>query len=436
MQTDKGNTARLPAELDYLVIDHLADDQASLFACSLVCHRWLRAAHSHLFRSVEVASTARDSRFAAFADFLKTSPGVCEHIRDLALSCEPACGVEEKRRPEEVSVLRVREMLTMLPHLERLTMTGVRIRTAPATLDLAMPVVSRPRLRSLRITGCRFHDDCMSPTLQVLNIFAAVDELTYGGFWDIETARPPPIAQPSTTEVRHLHFDMLGARSTKMLSDFLRSSANFRDALESVHLTWFDWTEVQESGRFLADVGPQLKRLELEPIDQFWERSTSDDSQWCSFVLANCTKLESLRLHLNYSYLSYQTDGHKCFFTAVTAYTQILARHPPPRLRNLTLKVPFFLRRGGVDVTHNATLWRSMDAAIASLPSFKSMTLEVCSLSSLPKENEDALTRTFRRVLSQIDARGVLRIVFKGDLVLDEFDYPPDLASLTYPFGA
>lgn len=129
--------------------------------------------------------------------------------------------------------------------------------------------------------------------------------------------------------------------------------------------------------------------------------------------MTRCARLKSLCLHMNYSYLSYQTDGHQCFFAAVGAYTQVLAHYPPPSLRHLTLRIPIYLREGGVDVTRKGTLWCQLDDAIFKMATLETVTLEVRSLKTLERDAEHTLSLGFQRVLARVHGRGILCIRFE-----------------------
>lgn len=271
MRTENHNcAAKLPVELDYLIIDHLADDKTSLKSCSLVCHAWTAVAHSHLFRSVNVHSTASEARFSAFITSLKMYPDIRAHIQDLTLGCDLA-GSFDNKRAEIVNVLTIHSVVSLLPKLRYLTLAGVSLQPQPLNSP-SFSLASLPHLCSLHIKGCHFHDEDMTLALDVVRMFVAVGELSFGGFWSMEHARSSSVTQSSQTAIQHLHYDNLGAGPTKMLFESLQTSRVRGAALESLHLTWSSWTEVHEYQAVMGDATSSLKRLELEPTDQFWER--------------------------------------------------------------------------------------------------------------------------------------------------------------------
>lgn len=106
-------------------------------------------------------------------------------------------------------------------------------------------------------------------------------------------------------------------------------------------------------------------------------------------------------------------DGHKAFSHAVGAYTHVLAHHPPPHLRHLTLRIPIYLRPGCVDVTKRGNLWCQLDDAISRLSTLENVTLEIRSLETLERAEKHTFSVGFQRVLARVHARGILRIRFE-----------------------
>lgn len=106
-------------------------------------------------------------------------------------------------------------------------------------------------------------------------------------------------------------------------------------------------------------------------------------------------------------------DGHKAFYHAVGAYTEVLARHPPPYLRHLTLRIPIHLRPGRADVTKRRDLWCQMDDAISRLSTLENVTLEVRSLETLDRAEKHTFSVGFQHVLARVHARGILCIRFE-----------------------
>ncbi|OJT09254.1 hypothetical protein TRAPUB_14329 [Trametes pubescens] len=426
MESDKPNaTAKLPAELDYLIIDHLAGDQTALSACSRVCRSWAPVARSHLFRSLDIRSTAPNGRISAFKTFLQTCPDACAFIEDLTLGCDRFSGFDRKR-PEPISLLCIHSMVMLLPKLQQLTFAGVSLQPKPLN-GPDLPLASIPHLRRLRVLGCYFHDEDMSIALDAVCLFASLNELSFGGYWTSEHARASSVTRPPRVKIEHVQYDSLGAAQTILLSDFLRASGTFGASLKSLHFTWSTWAEVQECQKILVDAAPHLKRIELEPKEQFWEDGAPDDSsKWQALGLSRCAQLQSLCLHMNYSRMSYDMDGHNAFFDAVRAYIQVLAQQPPPLLRHLTLRIPVHLRQGREDVTQGS-LWFQLDDAISMLPTLETVTLEIRPLETLRKAEEHTLSLGFQHALARVHARGILYILFEGILQNDLDDGPPGL---------
>ena len=78
-----------PLELVDWVIDHLYDDKSSLRRCALVSRSWLNTSRYHLFRTLIVRprreNTAAGQEFTAFRSFLRDTPHISFHIRELGL---------------------------------------------------------------------------------------------------------------------------------------------------------------------------------------------------------------------------------------------------------------------------------------------------------------------------------------------------------------
>lgn len=82
MSSTAESSPRLPAELQFMVVDHLHDDRKTLTTCALVCQAWLSATRHHLFGSINIQGDFV-SRFAALVE---DTPSLREHVRDLTVS--------------------------------------------------------------------------------------------------------------------------------------------------------------------------------------------------------------------------------------------------------------------------------------------------------------------------------------------------------------
>lgn len=275
MEADKRNaTAKLPPELEYLIIDQLTADTTSLLSCSRVCRSWTPVARSHLFRTLEIQSTASDGRISAFKEFLQTCPDVCAYLEDLTLSCVRFSSFG--RKPEAVSLFTIRSIVTMLSKLQRLNLAGVSLQPKPLN-GPDLPVASIPHLRHLCISGCHFHDEDMSLAFDAVRMFASLGELSFGGYWSSEYARASSVTKPPKVNIQHVQYDSLGESPTTMFSDFLRVSGIIGGSLKSLHLTWSTWAEVKQYQQLLVDAAPCLEKIELEPNAQFWEREAASE---------------------------------------------------------------------------------------------------------------------------------------------------------------
>ncbi|KAI8976283.1 hypothetical protein BD414DRAFT_163636 [Trametes punicea] len=410
---------RLPAEIDYLIIDHLSDDMAALSSCSLVCSSWLSVARSHLFRTLAIGSTATDGRFAAFEGLLKKRTHFGPLIQELILRCRPFSSFNEDEKAEQVDVAVLQSIVVMLPALRRLTLDGISL--PPRNCGFAM--LRRPSLVSMRIIGCRFHDENLQSALNAMCIFETIEELSIEGFWIAPCSSSLANTLPSPTTLRHIHLNQLGSSANKLLCDFLGTVAHLT-SLQSVHLTWYTWSEVTECQLLLSHVAQNLKRLELEPTDDFWEREVQeDDNRWDKLGLARCTQLETLCLHTSYSYLSYRTDGHKWFFAAVATYvSHVLLHYQLAALRHLILKIPVYPRNGEVRIAHVPNSWEPLDSALSRRRSLMAVTLEIRSPCMLSKLSKETLSLSLRRALARTNQRGILQIVFVYMQYCDDYD--------------
>ncbi|KAI0822176.1 hypothetical protein BC628DRAFT_1340984 [Trametes gibbosa] len=393
------NAESLPVDLKRLVIGYLGDDQTSLKSCSLVCHAWTSVAYSYLFRSMDVRSLASECHFATFIKRLQTNfEHVRAHIQDLALRCDTLRSSFYHADPEIVDVLTIHSVVLLLPNLRNLTLDGVSLESRRDNGD-DFPLASLPHLHSLHIVGCGVDWHAEDITL-------ALDA------WFLEHG-PPTHA---------------GVISHSALADGDSIPRSIRGALQYLRLTWASWDEVDEYQGVIEDAMLTLKRLELEPKDIFWEREDMNDvTRWHELGLTGCTHLESLCLHLNYSHHSYVTNEHTLFFAALTAYTHILARHPPRSLRYLTLHIPIYLSEGSKDVTQGDSaeaLWDGLDTAISQISGLASVSVVFRSQGPPEEAFEDTLSLGFQRVLTRADAKGILTVRYQGVLEIDPSDCP------------
>lgn len=117
-----GTSARLPLELEDLVIDQLFNETDALKTCSLVSQAWRVSAQRWLFYSTYIS---RGTDWTAFSSFLQLSPHVGSSIEGLDLT-----------GPLPVSSFdALLQILDSLPQLRSLAFTGMLLksRTLPDT---------------------------------------------------------------------------------------------------------------------------------------------------------------------------------------------------------------------------------------------------------------------------------------------------------------
>lgn len=134
--------------------------------------------------------------------------------------------------------------------------------------------------------------------------------------------------------------------------------------------------------------------------------------RWQDIGLVACTHLESLTLHLRYSWLSHQRGGYSVFFKALDSYTDLLSQHAFLPLRQLILK--FSVHFGGctrILEGDDQNAWGRLDEVLSKLPDLH-VTLDIFSLGQLAEGHRHSLERGLRSSLPSPARSGHLRIHF------------------------
>ncbi|THH28847.1 hypothetical protein EUX98_g5344 [Antrodiella citrinella] len=112
---------RLPVELTDIIIDHLHDDEASLFVCALVEHDWLWSARYHLFHTTLITTSGDEKHgLASFLRVVASSPfALGNHVRCLHIR-----GAHDKTQDDFTSLFAFLDaVLPKLPSLRRITLS-------------------------------------------------------------------------------------------------------------------------------------------------------------------------------------------------------------------------------------------------------------------------------------------------------------------------
>ena len=127
MEDAHGSSLTFPPELVDRTIDHLYDDKPSLRACALVSRSWLNTSRHHLFRTLLVRPRGQDTlagqEFTVFRSFLRETPHVSFHIRELGLGTRRPYG----RGVAQLCKHALSDILQRTPKLLKLWLLAISI---------------------------------------------------------------------------------------------------------------------------------------------------------------------------------------------------------------------------------------------------------------------------------------------------------------------
>ncbi|KAI0808144.1 hypothetical protein C8Q74DRAFT_1231216 [Fomes fomentarius] len=404
-----GPSVQLPLEVWLIVIDYLEKHIETLRTCSLVCRSWVSTTRSRLFRTMEIFPTASSDVLQCFSDFLQSCQDARTYLRDLTLNCVE--GAPPSKAPERQSGALLYHVLSSLPALQQLTVIGLSFDKHD------LPVQSRLSIRNLDLTGCWFHLHNISSITDVLRLFSSIQHLCIDGFWRAMAPNADVLKDDTEvhTQIRHLKCDSMEPECAACLYDVVQQSGSLNGILQSLHLCWQSWSELVKYSQFIIGTGPRLRSLELEPEEVFWERGMlTCGVRWQDLGLLACTRLESLTLHLRYSWLSYQRCGYADFFKGLDSYARLLSQHAFLPLRQLILK--FSVHFGGctrILECDDQGAWGRLDEALSKLPGLH-VTLDIFSLGQLAEVDRQCLERGLRLRLPSPARLGHLRIHFSN----------------------
>lgn len=284
------DAAWLPPEIFALIITDLAHDSATLKTCSLVCHAFRSLCQHYLYNLLCIRDSRRQFRqhpypilrgqLQAFASFITTvaSSVFCLNVHTLCL-----LGNEEQHplQPETakslISDTMLASLLVHLPNVRILELSRVSFTAfAPGQHS---PYPSLPlgnlKLSMLTINHVDFGDQSPHALLSVLGLFSTIDILRIGY---VETPRAIPTSDKLSRVLDNLQvrrFSMKERPSTTVPSPSRTTPSVFKilfasssvHSLQSIEIKCSLMDQVQELGRFLRKMGPQLRSVAVDVVD-------------------------------------------------------------------------------------------------------------------------------------------------------------------------
>ena len=226
----------LPAELQFMVVDHLHDDSDALAICALVCKAWSSAARTHIFGKMNIQGDCA----LRFASLVEGAPHLREHIRDLTIS---GPGLVDGR-----ALVRILQPLHNLEALSFAHFALLGAYDSELTDDLIAAISSLRFLRKLHLDASHYGPRSSPPhaplsvnglaMLESLDVFFIKHDVTHQLWRAIAQAKLSPA---NTGRVRPLTW------LKASLEDY---QSNYTDSLSAF-------------SSFLAVVGPNLQHLTL-----------------------------------------------------------------------------------------------------------------------------------------------------------------------------
>ena len=175
---------RFPREVEYAIIDHLADDSPTLASCALVCRAWRSPSQSLNLRSVTLRVTdTSDAILFEFLRFLKPAPEAATHIRSLQIHG----GGPSHARHTTIWLTTLRKYLSLLPRLKQLTFCFISFLydlqdSDPSWLYAhGCPPPGRPCVDMVSLTECKASTRDL---IELFFMFSGINHLRIsGGEW-------------------------------------------------------------------------------------------------------------------------------------------------------------------------------------------------------------------------------------------------------------
>ncbi|KAI0695280.1 hypothetical protein C8T65DRAFT_744071 [Cerioporus squamosus] len=454
--------ARLPTEVEGLVVSQLRDDKPALATCSLVNESWLQQSRSFLFADV-VVKAASTAHFHSFLDLLGTARYARESIQTLTLQAgPPRSSAGMWASPDSIRAAwpvvdraLLQAIAAKLPKLKRLRLTQVRF-TKPEsehcggiasddenlTRNGAQQCLGA-RLEQLRLSGLGYMPKAEIPSmLSSLSAFAQINELE---LYHLKTSQPlkpdringeePLAPDPASADVgtafkfpvpivRSFKFSASHATAIEFARSVYSMLANRGDLAALTSLSWAgdDWMALEEIAPFLQATAPHLRSLRLNMGTWVFEGRRSPPgsprfyTRWDGIIkLSDMPMLESLTLTYD---APPERRVSQMLYPVFSSYTYLLS-HTPPSLRRMVLRFPLpddeqrwnmtkdeyqqaYLDR----LTKKRALWDELDLTLDRLSTLE--TTEVV-FSSRWDEMIDRLGPLVAQLMRRAQARGILR---------------------------
>lgn len=256
------------AELLDHIIDFLQGDCKDLRHASLVCKSWNLSTALPLFRCLGVSCldqhTGRHDAFIPRWLALKSSPRVCNNVRDLTLRNFPL-----SKESRHLSVQLLQLTLEMLPFLQTLSIYAIDT-SFTSTVDVALPAPQGliQNLSSFELaTYTRWPDDLTVILPHIPTLFAHLDNFTYwhGGHNSTDESYDAPRTtnnENGKVDVKQLTLVWLASsQEIRKLCQVIDTS-KLRKLCLQVYLP--DKFLVREINTFLFEHAPCLRELDIE----------------------------------------------------------------------------------------------------------------------------------------------------------------------------
>ncbi len=256
---------RLPVELLDMIFEDT--DSKTQKACSLVCRDWLGVGRRHIFDTVVVRS---DTSFDAFLQFLTTHPHISDHVNELYL-----LGPDRKSKSYKAHKFPLVDPLTLVdiamaaPNVSSIKLEAVGLVDIPENAKARLASLPGPvQLPELSLTGNPLAVD-HSPVaiLRLFYLFEAERmQVELSGGWG-----PSPV-QAADDETPIVALPWQVQHHSICLKKITRSQESHLDALTHIlvpgslrqlHLDFYNWSHIDEMGRFLQHVGDSITEFTI-----------------------------------------------------------------------------------------------------------------------------------------------------------------------------
>jgi len=289
------NMSQLLPELLETILEQLDEDNPSLLACSLVSKsHWLDSSRHVLFRKLTIDGRKRAFSAIGFAEYLKSTPDVAKHVRELSLAELKLVSRGRIQPPLQFNTLAT--ILKSLPSLETLDLENVMWESTDRATSV--PVDFSAHLKTLSLSRVVFLQDPPKSLLDILQLFSHLDHLVLGGIWAESSHNAPlglPVPVPDAAKLKVNSLTLLDSKCNGAMLKFIRQTFAL-PPLQELDVVCSQMRDVDKLQVFIREAGRYLKALRLD-LSQV---HVGDDnpSQWNIINLSPCTLLRSLSFHI------------------------------------------------------------------------------------------------------------------------------------------